>query len=204
MRWKSHRDVVSGATIEVQDAILDVLRRETPDCGSLNYVQGIPYFGVSIPLRTEGAIRVGAVYDPWRDELFCATLGSHSTLNGTTIGVQQISEGYGAFEKAWVGTDWPHDREKLDQAMQIATIMSRQVIALNALGSPALGLCNVAAASTAGPCAASNEYWKKNFPNNYAACNGGLILLVVDVVGRRRRLSSSRRRLVRACSLGGR
>src|SRR5437588_3170348 len=89
-RWKGHRDVVSGATLEVQNAILNVLKTETPDfgvlaeegpedepvpldagylwivdpiCGSLNYVQGIPYFAVSIALRTAGAIRVGAVDD---------------------------------------------------------------------------------------------------------------------------------------------
>jgi myo-inositol-1(or 4)-monophosphatase len=171
MRWKSHRDVVSGASIEVQDAILDVLRRETPDfgilaeegpddeplpldaehlwivdpiCGSLNYVQGIPYFGVSIALRTAGAIRVGVVFDPCRDEMFAATLSSHSTLNGATIGVQQISEGYDAFEKAWTGTDLPHDQTRQDQAMQIAGIMSRQVLSLTMMGSPALGICNVA------------------------------------------------------------
>src|SRR5258708_27058739 len=142
MRWKGHRDVVSGAAMEVQDAILNVLRQETPDfgilaeegpedeplpldaehlwivdpiCGSIHYVQSIPYFGVSIALRTQGAIRAGAVYDPCRDELFSATLRSHSTLNGAPIGVQQISEGYDAFEKAWVGTDWPRDETKLDQ-----------------------------------------------------------------------------------------
>jgi myo-inositol-1(or 4)-monophosphatase len=179
MAWQGHRDVVSGATLEVQDAILDVLRRETPDfgilaeegpedeplpldaehlwivdpiCGSMNYVQGIPYFGVSIALRTQGAIRVGTVYDPCRDELFGATLSSHSTLNGATIGVQQISEGYDAFEKAWVGTDWPRDQDKLDQAMRIANIMSRQILSLTAMGSPALGLCNVAAGRT-------HAYW---------------------------------------------
>jgi myo-inositol-1(or 4)-monophosphatase len=179
MRWKTHRDVVSGAGIEVQDAILGTLNTETPDfgilaeegpedeplpvdaehlwivdpiCGSLNFVQGIPYFGVSIALRTAGAIRVGAVYDPCRDEMFAATLSSHSTLNGQTIGVQQISEGYDAFEKAWVGTDWPHDQETQDKALQIAAIMSRQVITLNAMGSPALGLCNVASGRT-------HAYW---------------------------------------------
>jgi myo-inositol-1(or 4)-monophosphatase len=179
LRWKSHRDVVSGTTIAVQDAILDVLHRETADfgilaeegpedeplpldaehlwivdpiCGSLNYVQGIPYFAVSVALRTSGAIRVGAVYDPTRDEMFAATLSSHSSLNGQNIGVQQISEGYDAFEKAWVGTDWPHEPDKLDQALQIAAIMSRQVITLNAMGSPALGICNVAVGR-------SHAYW---------------------------------------------
>ena len=195
MRWKSHRDVVSGAIIEVQDAILDVLHRETPDfgilaeegpedeavpldaeylwiidpiCGSLNYVQGIPYFGVSIALRANGAIRVGAVYDPCRDEMFAASLSSHSTLNGNTIGVQQISEGYDAFEKAWVGTDWPHEQDKLDRAMEIATIMSRQVISLSAMGSPALGLCNVA-------CGRMHAYWALDL-KIWDLAAGGLIL----------------------------
>jgi myo-inositol-1(or 4)-monophosphatase len=171
MRWKRHRDVVSGATLEVQDAILNVLKQETPDfgilaeegpedepvplgakylwivdpiCGSLNYVQGIPYFAVSIALRTRGAIRVGAVFDPSRDEMFAATLSGPATLNGRPAHVQQIAEGYEAFEKSWVATDWPHDQDRLDQAMQIASIMSGQVIAMPAMGSPALGICNVA------------------------------------------------------------
>jgi myo-inositol-1(or 4)-monophosphatase len=195
MRWKSHRDVVSGAAIEVQDTILDVLQHETPGfgvlaeegpedeavpleaehlwivdpiCGSLNYVQGIPYFGVSIALRTQGAIRVGAVYDPCRDEMFAATLSSHATLNGQTIAVQQISEGYDAFEKAWVGTDWPHAQDRFDQAMEIATIMSRQVISLSAMGSPALGLCNVA-------CGRMHAYWALDL-KIWDLAAGGLIL----------------------------
>jgi len=171
-RWKQTRDVVSGAALEVQAAILNVLREETPDfgvlaeegpedeelpldaedlwivdpiCGSLNYVQAIPFFGISIALRSRGAIRVGVVYDPCRDELFAASMSSPSTLNGHTISVQQISEGYDAFEKAWVGTDWPHDLERLDQALKISQIMARQIIVLNSYGSPALGLCYVAA-----------------------------------------------------------
>ena len=195
MRWKRHRDVVSGAAIEAQDTILDVLGHETPGfgvlaeegpedeavpldaeylwivdpiCGSLNYVQGIPYFGVSIALRTQGAIRVGAVYDPCRDEMFAASLSSHATLNGQTIAVQQISEGYDAFEKAWVGTDWPHAQDRFDQAMEIATIMSRQVISLSAMGSPALGLCSVA-------CGRMHAYWALDL-KIWDLAAGGLIL----------------------------
>jgi myo-inositol-1(or 4)-monophosphatase len=171
MRWKGHRDVVSGAALDVQDAILSVLKAETPDfgilaeegpddepvpldaeylwivdpiCGSLNYVQGIPYFAVSIALRAHGAIRVGAVFDPCRDEMFAATLSGNATLNGVPATVQQIAEGYEAFEKSWLGCDWPHDKDKLDQAMQIAQVMSGQVVSLTSMGSPALGLCNVA------------------------------------------------------------
>jgi myo-inositol-1(or 4)-monophosphatase len=171
-RWKRERDVVSGAILEVQAAVLSVLQQETPEfgilaeegpedepipvdkehlwivdpiCGSLNFVQGIPYFAVSIALRTAGAIRVGVVFDPCRDELFSASLSTTSTLNGQTIAVQQISEGYDAFEKAWVGTDWPKDDEQLATAMKIGSLMAPQVITMNAYGSPALSLCYVAA-----------------------------------------------------------
>jgi len=178
-RWKQHRDVVSGAALLVQAAVLDVLRAETPAfgilaeegpedeplpvdaedlwivdpiCGSLNYVQGVPMFAVSVALRSRGAIRLGVVYDPCRDELFAASLSSPSTLNGQTISVQQISEGYDAFEKARVGTDWPHDLDRLDQALQVSQIMARQVITLNSYGSPALGLCYVA-------CGRLHAYW---------------------------------------------
>jgi len=178
-RWKGHRDVVSGATLDVQTAILDVLHAETPDfgilaeegpedepvpldaeylwivdpiCGSINYVQGIPYFAISIALRAHGAIRVGVVYDPCRDEMFSATLDGGTTLNGQPATVQQIAEGYEAFEKSWVGFDWPRDKVKLDQALQITQVMAGQVVSMNAMGSPALGLCNVAVGRT-------HAYW---------------------------------------------
>jgi myo-inositol-1(or 4)-monophosphatase len=172
LTWKSHRDVVTGASLAVQKSILSVLQAETPGfgvlaeegpedepvpvdaehlwivdpiCGSLNFAQGIPYFGISIALRSSGDIRVGVVYDPCRDELFKATAESSPTLNGRLIAVQQISEGYEAFEKAWIGTDWPHSGERRDEALEIARIMGQQVTGLAAMGSPALGMCSVAA-----------------------------------------------------------
>jgi len=91
--WKGHRDVVCEASFYVQNAIASTIQAEYPDagilgeegpddaplpvdapelwiidpiCGSLNFVQGIPYFGVSVALRAEGNICVGVVYDPCR------------------------------------------------------------------------------------------------------------------------------------------
>jgi myo-inositol-1(or 4)-monophosphatase len=172
LRWKGHRDVVTGASIEVQNAILSAIRAEFPDhgilaeegpedekvpvdaehlwivdpiCGSLNFAQGIPYFGISIALRYQGSIRVGVVYDPSRDELFEATAEGPATLNSGVILVQQISEGLEAFGKAVIGTDWPYEGERREQAVRIMSLFSDQVTECNAMGSPALGLCNVAA-----------------------------------------------------------
>ena len=88
LRWRGNRDVECRAALEVQDAIAAVLTAEDagaavlaeegpeeapiaveaehlwivdPICGSLNYAQGIPHFGVSVALRVAGQIEAGNV-----------------------------------------------------------------------------------------------------------------------------------------------
>ena len=172
LRWKGHRDVVSEASLRTQEAIVatilaefpgsGILAEEGPEdaplpveaphlwiidpvCGSLNFVQGIPYFGISVALRSQGLIRVGVVYDPCHDELFEATDETPASLNGRRIAVQQISEGSEAWNGAVVGTDWPHSGDRREQTRLILNLMADQVTECNLMGSPALGFCNVAA-----------------------------------------------------------
>lgn len=172
LKWKGRRDVVSEASLHVQEAIVSTILAEFPDagvlseegpdddpvpvdaehlwivdpiCGSLNFVQGIPHFGISIALRFEGTIRAAVVYDPSRDELFEATTGSGATLNGRPIVVQQLSEGLEAWNRAVVGTDWPPSGERRKQARLIVDAMVDQVTECSLMGSPALGICHVAA-----------------------------------------------------------
>lgn len=170
--WKGHRDVVAEASLQVQDAVVSILSSEFPRagvlaeegpeeapvpvdadqlwivdpiCGSLNFVQGIPHFGVAIALRSEGRIQVGVVYDPSRDELFAATAETSATLNGRTITVQQIAEGAEAWNGAVVGTDWPPSGVRRRLAGSMLNVMADQVLACSLMGSPALGFCHLAA-----------------------------------------------------------
>ena len=149
LKWKGLRDVTSEASLEVQEAIISTILEEFPNsgilaeegpedapvpveaehlwivdpiCGSMNFVQGIPHFAVSIALRSGGSIRGGVVYDPCCDELFEATTETPATLNGRKIVVQQISEGIEAWSAAVVGTDWPRSGERREQARMIAAI----------------------------------------------------------------------------------
>ncbi|HWP85249.1 MAG TPA: inositol monophosphatase [Terriglobia bacterium] len=172
LTWKGLRDATCEASLEVQEAITAALLAELPGsavfaeegpeeapvpveaehlwivdpiCGSLNFVQGIPYFAISIALRTAGDIGVGVVYDPCNNELFAATKEGPATLNGRRITVQHRLEGLEAWEAALVGTDWPRGGERRAQARQIVGLMLDQVGELSLMGSPALGLCNVAA-----------------------------------------------------------
>lgn len=179
LKWKGHRDVVCEASLLVQDAIVStileefpgasILAEEGPDdapmpvdapdlwivdpiCGSLNFTQGIPYFCISVALRTGGNISAGVVYDPCRDEMFEATINTPATLNGRKISVQQILEGAEAWNSAITGTDWPHSGDPRRLTRMIVGLMSDQVTELNLMGSPALGLCNVA-------CGRLHAYW---------------------------------------------
>jgi myo-inositol-1(or 4)-monophosphatase len=172
LKWKGLRDVTCEASLEVQEAIVSTLLSEFPEsailaeegpedaplpvdaehlwivdpiCGSMNFVQGIPYFAISIALRTAGNIQLGVVYDPCRDELFQATTETQAMLNGDKIVVQQIYEGIEAWSAAMVGTDWPRSGERREQARMIVGLMLDQVNELSLMGSPGLGLCNVAA-----------------------------------------------------------
>jgi myo-inositol-1(or 4)-monophosphatase len=162
---------VSGASLEVQDAIVSILRKECPSdailveegpeneplqvdasrlwivdpiCGSLNFVHGIPFFAISIALRVAGQLRVGVVYDPLRDETFSARFGEPATLNNRSITVLNTALGPEFWEQAWVGTDLPHSGPRRDEALRIFDTFSGEVLSQSVLGSPALGMCYVA------------------------------------------------------------
>ena len=52
--------------------------------GTVNYAHGYPMFSVSIALLYDNKPIVGVVYNPYRDELFCAAEDLGATLNPKT------------------------------------------------------------------------------------------------------------------------
>ena len=172
LKWRGRGDVIVGSAIEVQDAIVKAIREQCPDdailseegpedepidvkadrlwivdpiCGSLNFANGVPLFGISIALRAQGVLRVGVVYDPMRDEMYSAQIGEPATLNNTTINVRSRAFGPEFWEQAWVGTDLPHDGPLLMEALRVFDLTQQEVTHQVMLGSPALGICYVAA-----------------------------------------------------------
>jgi len=53
----------------------------------MNFVHGLPFFGVSIGLEARGTLIAGVIYDPMRRELFTASAGGGAFLNGRRISV---------------------------------------------------------------------------------------------------------------------
>jgi myo-inositol-1(or 4)-monophosphatase len=172
LKWKGHRDVVPEAALAVQEQIVSILQRECPGdavlaeegpedepldvtaerlwivdpiCGSLNYAQSIPFWAVSIALRVRGTLRLGVVYEPMRDEMFAARLGEPATCNGRPIAVLTVAMGPEFWEQAWVACDLAHSGPRRRLALRAFDLISNEVLHHLVLGSPALGLCYVAA-----------------------------------------------------------
>ena len=53
--------------------------------GTVNFLYGVPQWCVSVAVHDDDGGLAGAVFDPLRDELFCAERGGPATLNGTPI-----------------------------------------------------------------------------------------------------------------------
>ncbi|MBI3733039.1 MAG: hypothetical protein HY259_06220, partial [Chloroflexi bacterium] len=138
----------ANASEELPSPDADPLWIVDPIDGSLNFGQGIPHFAISIACRVDGIYRVGVVYDPCTQEMFHALQGRFARLNHRPITVQLVAEGESAYDQAIVGTDWPGGMRERSQSLNIATLLATQCITLNVMGSPALGLCYVAAGRT--------------------------------------------------------
>ena len=57
--------------------------------GTMNFANGIPLFAISIALACQNELKVGVVYNPISDSMFCAELGKGAYLNDKRIFVSK-------------------------------------------------------------------------------------------------------------------
>jgi myo-inositol-1(or 4)-monophosphatase len=164
---KGMRDFIPEAALKVQDRIEEIIGQAFPDHrilaeeggktseigegyqwlvdpidGSTNYARGLPFFAVSVALWRGTRPLIGVVFDPYHDDLFRAQKGGRAFLNDKPLQVVSTEE---HLDVAVVGTDWPRAVDKRAEHSKTTDIMLREVITLRPLGSPALGICYVAA-----------------------------------------------------------
>lgn len=120
--------------------------------GTTNFLRGLPNWAVSIALEVDGALMLGVVYDPIKDELFSALSGNGAHLNSGTISVSGTEE----FSSAVFGTGIPFGTLPYipDHARQIAAIMPH-CAGVRRFGAAALDLAYVA-------CGRFDGYWERN------------------------------------------
>lgn len=169
-------DLLTIADKEAEAAILKVLQRHVPEHsilaeesgqlgdnkneylwaidpldGTTNYAHQYPIAAVSVGLLISGTPQVGAVYNPFRDELFRAANGLGATRNGRPIQVSQTS----ALSKSLLVTGFAYDRrETSDNNYAEFCHLTHLTQGVRRSGSASLDLCDVA-------CGRLDGYWER-------------------------------------------
>lgn len=73
--------------------------------GTVNYAHHVPIFSVSIAYASSGTLKLGAVYDPLRDEMFSAERGQGAYLNGKRLQASSTTE----LQKSLLVTGFAYD-----------------------------------------------------------------------------------------------
>jgi len=119
--------------------------------GTTNYAHGYPVAAVSAGLLIDGIPAVGAVYDPFRNELFRAAVGDGATCNRRSIQVSQTKE----LGKSLLVTGFAYDRrETKDNNYAEFCHLTHLTQGVRRSGSAALDLVNVASGRLDG-------YWER-------------------------------------------
>lgn len=146
--------------------------------GTTNFIHGVPVYAVSVALRVDGKIAVGAVYDPVRDEMFHSVAGGGAFLNGERVHVANRDSLKGAL----LATGFPfraHDR--LRAYLRSLETFILETAGVRRAGSASLDLCYTA-------CGRYDGFWEMSLsPWDIAA--GSLIVreaggVVTDFLGK--------------------
>jgi myo-inositol-1(or 4)-monophosphatase len=119
--------------------------------GTLNYAHSYPFYCVSIALEIDGLLALGVVFDPLRNELFTATAGGGSYLNGAPIRVS----GEDSLRRSMIGTGFAYVRDVIVENARLLARVAPEVRGIRRPGAAALDLCYVA-------CGRLDGFWELN------------------------------------------
>jgi myo-inositol-1(or 4)-monophosphatase len=136
---------------------------DTPDVwyvdpldGTTNFVHGLPFFCVSIALRSGGETVAGAVYDVSRAEMFAAARGGGATRDGEPICVSAVRR----LDRALVVAQAQSvDPVEIRAYAGLVERLMKAAGGLRSLGSPALTLCAIAAGQLEAYCEHAMDAW---------------------------------------------
>ena len=113
-----------------------------PIDGTVNFANGIPICCVSIGVERDGKMIMGAVYNPFFNELFFAQRGFGATLNDKIIHVSDKTK----VINSCLVTGFPYTYLDMPNGpLQVFEKLIRKGVPVRRLGSAAIDLCWVAA-----------------------------------------------------------
>ncbi len=193
--FKAETDLVTEVDHACEQAVVRILRKAFPEHdllleetsppqtgspyqwvvdpldGTTNYTHRYPHFCCSIALRYRGKTVLGAVLDPYRDELFTTVRGRGAYLHRDRIRVSRETR----LIRCLVGTGFPYDlRTAEDNNVESFNRVVPEVQSIRRSGSAALDLCYLASGRLDG-------YWAVKLAPWDAAAG---VLMVQEAGGR--------------------
>lgn len=188
-------DVVTDADRDSQELVIARIRAARPDDGivseegderasssglvwivdpldgTVNYVFGIPVWGVSIAVHDEAGPLIGVVHDPNRAETFSARRGAGSSLNERAIGVSDASD----LSVAMIGTGFAYDAGVRRRQAELLVDLLPRVRDIRRAGSAAIDLAWLACGRIDGFYEAPMKPWDRAAGELLIAEAGGVV-----------------------------
>jgi myo-inositol-1(or 4)-monophosphatase len=177
----SPTDIVTQTDLRAEELVRRLLLDATPDAGllgeeggkvapgarlqwvidpldgTINFLYGVPLFGVSIAAAVDGEVVAGAVVDVQRGELFSAHRGGGARRDGQAISVSSCTE----LPQALVTTGFSYRAELREVQGEVAHRLLSRARDLRCFGSSALELCWVACARVDAYFQHGTEIWDR-------------------------------------------
>ena len=110
--------------------------------GTTNFIHGFPVYCVSIGLAVKGKVEQAVVYDPTRNDIFCATKGRGAYMNDRRIRVAKRTR----LQECLLSTGFPYrPGDKLKMHLSMLGDIIPQCAGVRRPGAAALDLAYVAA-----------------------------------------------------------
>ena len=187
---KGPGDFVSSADKRTEKILIDELQKANPDYGiiteekgiinksntknrwiidpidgTMNFLNGIPQFAISIGYEENDEIKCGVIFNPIMNEMFLAEKGNGAFLNNQRIRVSKQKK----INDALLVTGGPKGASKIKNKIYSEYInVSNNVANVRKFGSAALDMAYVA-------CGRFDGYWQREL--NYWDVAAGIIIL---------------------------
>ena len=137
-----------------------------PIDGTTNFLNGIPQFAISIGYEEENEIKCGVIFDPIKNEMFCAEKGNGAYLNNSRIRVSNKKK----LKDALLVTGGPRQSSKIKEEIfsEFIKVSNSVLSPVRKFGSAALDVAYVA-------CGRFDGYWQREL--NYWDIAAGLVIL---------------------------
>ena len=136
-----------------------------PIDGTMNFLNGIPQFAISIGYEEDGEIKCGVIFNPILNEMFCAEKGNGAYLNNSRIRVSNKK----SIQDSIIVTGGPKQSSKIKEKIFSEYInVSKNVSNVRKFGSAALDMAYVASGRFDG-------YWQREL--NYWDIAAGIIII---------------------------